>query len=1026
MLSQIRKRASRRGSQSKSNSESEGPSDGARFLDVDPYDLTRSETYRTEERLEDEVRYLEEVKREKEKAGKRRNIMVDLPQIQMSIFNGRHGMLFDKAGNTAFVACNSVGPQYLVYWGEQAGRNVDSVVKQELMSFANTKWHIFKSTGEGEYWIAEARQRERQRAYHMMEAGYYEEIRDPTVKRVHGIPTVSKQVNLGEKDRPVRKGRGRNNKYSEELWETSEHKLEEKDKKTKNSKKLPTDDDIVQKFWGRTLTDYTIPRLTAWMKENMTSAIEINGVEKIPKYIPSMEKQKKWITIDYIEKWLQHKAVYEQDEKWVDLMERYRPEGEELTLVIPEELERLDAEIIIGDEPETGDDDTDKLPAMEGLDTTLSQINKALDVEVDVETAVQEEMEPVASETDPSALRKRIEEQIKKTLLQEKREEKLKEQMVRILADRTKQDHKEDMVEAIEKIRTTGFREDILGLQQRVENMKMELKKEQRNSVEEARKLATMKDTLEALEVEKKKDEAEYKKRLLLAKRGRSSNDTEELEPNQEANKELEGGFEENEEDTEFEEEGYENNYPKGSAVIPATTGGYRPGILKVGGSTLVLDDYEKNLAMRDFTEEPEWWKSVIESFAIDPKTGARAIPPVVKSTAYQVEDPKHRLIQAFKENIGRSTDHHFNLFETAKMMIRLGICHHLLPQIYTDHLIPPQERNLLQSKPEARSSLTALLEYIRKKSHQLTGMEQAQNRAINYYTRELNKKDADLVMATHTLKQHYARDIMRCQANFPKLTSNEREVLKESLARNIMETELKLHYKEAWNKALEMGVTHLPVEELADKMNGVFYVHSKKKRVNTVSRKQAVKNTARGTAERKTTETPKRKRVNNLMERTPQRSVPTDKPFQRSNGEGKPTLRNPKTERPFQNKPSESKFGRTSFQNRKPFPRPQGKTSQGGPNRQSATLTPIAGSPGKSLWTSADGKIKIRLPCRYHEDKGATVKECMSTRPGHCYECSKPGHIAPPIRECKGNHQWKEDRTNTGFGRNRNNRQRI
>ena len=181
------------------------------------------------------------------------------------------------------------------------------------------------------------------------------------------------------------------------------------------------------------------------------------------------------------------------------------------------------------------------------------------------------------------------------------------------------------------------------------------------------------------------------------------------------------------------------------------------------------------------------------------------------------------------------------------------------------------------------------------------------------------------------------------------------------------METELKLHYKEAWSKALEMGITHLPVEELAEKMNGIFYVHSKKKRVNNVSRKQAVRNTARGTAERKTTETPKKKRVNNLMERTPQRSVTTDKPFQRSNGEGKPTLRNPKTERPFQNKQSESKFGRTSFQNRKPFPRPQGKMSQGGPNRQSATLTPIAGSPGKFLWTSADGKIKLRLPCRYH-----------------------------------------------------------
>ena len=133
-----------------------------------------------------------------------------------------------------------------------------------------------------------------------------------------------------------------------------------------------------------------------------------------------------------------------------------------------------------------------------------------------------------------------------------------------------------------------------------------------------------------------------------------------------------------------------------------------------------------------------------------------------------------------------------------------------------------------------------------------------------------------------------------------------------------------------------------------------------KRKRVNNVSRKQAVKNGVKGTAERKTTEMPRKKRVNNLMERPPLRNISTDKPFQRNNGEGKPTLRNPKMERPFPNKQGESKFGRPPFPNRKPFPRIQGKMSQGGPNRKSATLTPIAGSPGKFLWTSIDGKINV------------------------------------------------------------------
>ena len=78
-----------------------------------------------------------------------------------------------------------------------------------------------------------------------------------------------------------------------------------------------------------------------------------------------------------------------------------------------------------------------------------------------------------------------------------------------------------------------------------------------------------------------------------------------------------------------------------------------------------------------------------------------RAIPPVVKSIAFQVENPKEGLIKAFKENINGSRDPFYNIFETVKMMTGQGIGHNLLPLIYTDHLIRLNERNLLQSKPK-------------------------------------------------------------------------------------------------------------------------------------------------------------------------------------------------------------------------------------------------------------------------------------------------------------------------------------
>jgi len=138
---------------------------------------------------------------------------------------------------------------------------------------------------------------------------------------------------------------------------------------------------------------------------------------------------------------------------------------------------------------------------------------------------------------------------------------------------------------------------------------------------------------------------------------------------------------------------------------IPALTGKNRRSIPKKGRTTLVLNDYKRNLDMRKFTEEKDWWQSVIDTFPKDPETGVGIIPPIMKRTIFEVEDPKEGLIRAFKENIDGKKDNFYNVFGTAKLMIKRGICHHLLPQIYADHLMPLSERNRLQTRPKVRKS---------------------------------------------------------------------------------------------------------------------------------------------------------------------------------------------------------------------------------------------------------------------------------------------------------------------------------
>merc|ERR1711940_494737 len=111
-------------------------------------------------------------------------------------------------------------------------------------------------------------------------------------------------------------------------------------------------------------------------------------------------------------------------------------------------------------------------------------------------------------------------------------------------------------------------------------------------------------------------------------------------------------------------------------------------------------------------------------------------------------------------------------------MMVKLGIHHQLLPTIYIDHLMPPDERKALQSNPEVRNNLTALLDYIRNKNHPMDKLRKTVARAIRYYARELKVEGACLSKTTRILKEIYARGIVMNQANYSQLSSGERELL--------------------------------------------------------------------------------------------------------------------------------------------------------------------------------------------------------------------------------------------------------
>ena len=430
---------------------------------------------------------------------------------------------------------------------------------------------------------------------------------------------------------------------------------------------------------------------------------------------------------------------------------------------------------------------------------------------------------------------------------------------------------------------------------------------------------------------------------------------------------------------------------------------GYQSSKVEKRGPTLVLDDYKGILGMGKFTEEPDFWQSVLDTFGIDPKTGLRIIPPIVKHTIFEVEHPKGRIIEAFKENIKGSEDQHHIIFETARMMVKLGIHPLLLPTIYTDHLMPPEERKALKLNPEVRNSLTALLDYARNKNHPVRKMGKAAARAIRYYTRELEMEDACLVKATRILKEIYARNIAMNQSNYSQLSSGERDLLQESLAKGIMENELKRNYKETWEKALEKGLWayNYPVKKLAEKMKKIFEL-AKKKGHNTVATGQEAKEMVKKPSENKDTETSKKGEIE--QEDRNGHPLSGEELLKTTSNEENHHDHPPKVTY-IEGNPWECLYHITDEGRRLPIMYDKREETDYDRSREQ---TSTGGNLEEFLWSSANGTVEnVKLPCRYHEDKGVTAMECMSG-PEHCYECSEPGHLAPPIRQCKGRHKWK------------------
>ena len=105
---------------------------------------------------------------------------------------------------------------------------------------------------------------------------------------------------------------------------------------------------------------------------------------------------------------------------------------------------------------------------------------------------------------------------------------------------------------------------------------------------------------------------------------------------------------------------------------------------------TVVLNDGESN--QHTYKTETDYWTTEEKTF-VKVGDGCYYFPLITVTTLFQVEISRRTIPEALKERISKKKDARSNLFETASTCLKYGIDHSLLPEIYCNLVVSPDEK---------------------------------------------------------------------------------------------------------------------------------------------------------------------------------------------------------------------------------------------------------------------------------------------------------------------------------------------
>ena len=897
---------------------------------------------------------------------------------------GNRIMIIQIDGEQADVLFDSRGPLRARTWRDRTYADIPRDIQESLMQQAYSLWLSYKDTPFGRSWIEAARseelQRERRRNPWVYapngppSLGYasepYEMIHRPSrhlTRRVHGM----------KESTPRRTQPSRLAKVSgKSVLELQDERLEREAARYGEVPQLAlTDELVIDKFRDRKIRDFLKREMLPWMEKNFTRSIS-DGVTVIPKYTKEgLGKEYKEVLVTTIRDWLKIHIFHLGTKYWVDLYNTAIKEDGWIVVdvvdtnkkkAIRDQIKVGDKVTLTGALQATDKDNAD--PEIIDLTETAEEINLELaKVEAVPEPEVVNQTldnwlsdwPTEEDEVNKDTIKEKLKEAATEAIKTAKLKESYKEIIEKQLAENVIRTKKNVAQNAFEDNQEQDWIQEIVQLEEERETLVAKMQKQDRDAADRAKKLTDAlkeeKRKAEVLEEEQKDWETAQKKLNKELQRAKRAVQVKESDLTGYTSK---SPYHEDESDSEEVDDEDVQHLEDVKRVEPES-------YMNVNGRKVVLNNWESN--QRTYETEPDYWETVEQTF-VKGSDGYYHFPPITVTTLFQVEISRWKILEALKKQIGESKDAHSNLFETARTCLKYGIDHNLLPEIYCDLVVSPDERTHIFSMPEVRRDLTKLIDYINSKSNRVTGPDQAEARTRKYLSREMGRPEADLRLIVSRLRWEYARDIIRTMPDFHKMGMTEQRVLTEKISRDFFVAELKLNYKHVYEKAMEHGFINDKVPKMAENIQGIFSVEAKKKKsgVNSTTvakdRKKAARSQSVPSRAPKKKEKPKKK-VNTF---TPQQ-------IRRPSGNGN----NPKPRKEYK--------------------------------RDTSTLVPIRNSPGDYLWTSKDKQCKnIKLPCRYHKPLGVSAQDCLTKKPDHCFECSVPGRRAEPVQVCTGKHQWK------------------